>query len=97
MIAIATDNDSLLPLGKFKDQVVRGPDRQDFPQPLRRASNSRQAPLRRLQFFHTGDMQNGAIDTPSRNPILVQVQADFNFILRHKYRIVMGHFVTATV
>ena len=34
MISIATDDDSLLPLGKFKDRLVRRPDGQDFPQVL---------------------------------------------------------------
>ena len=72
MIAIATDDDSLRPLGKFKENLIRGSDRQDFPQPLRVVFPiADKRPLRRLQFFHTGDMQNGAIDTPARNPILV--------------------------
>ena len=35
MISIATDDDSWLPLGKFEENLIRGSDRQDFPQPLR--------------------------------------------------------------
>jgi hypothetical protein len=49
MIAIATDDDSLRPLGKFKENLIRGSDRQDFPQPLRVVFPiADKRPLRRL-------------------------------------------------
>ena len=48
-IAIATDDDSLRPLGKFKENLIRGSDRQDFPQPLRVVFPiADKRPLRRL-------------------------------------------------
>jgi hypothetical protein len=50
-----------------------------------------------LQFLKTGNVQDGAIDAAAGDAVFIQVQANFNFVLRDKSGVVMGNFVAVAV